>query len=125
VQARNLVDAQRRGTDARWWRELSVLQVWLGADGKQRGGAILNSVTSDELEATFGRRWPTTLRRIVGEELRATIYEATRPGVIADLRQSGRYQRVKWSLGPQRRQTRTHAAPSPPTGYLDPLPLIV
>jgi hypothetical protein len=43
--ARNLVDHKRR--ECRWWRQVAM-QVWLAADGRVRGVASLDAVTTDE-----------------------------------------------------------------------------
>src|SRR3712207_7469069 len=40
------------------------LHVWLCADRQVRGIVILGSLTPDEVEAAFGARWTTKLRRI-------------------------------------------------------------
>jgi hypothetical protein len=101
VQARNIVDYSRRA--CQWWRDVSLC-VWLCEDGRIRGLVSLGSIAPEEFLGAVGRRWPTTLRAIDPTKVREEIYGVIRPGQIANLGLSrGRYQPLKFQVGPRRR----------------------
>lgn len=98
IQVRNLVEYRRQ--QSRWWRDLG-LWGWLGSDGLVRGIGSLGSVLEDEFLKSFGRRWPTTLRRIEVQDVRSETYFAMRPGIILDTGpHHSRYQRVRVCIEP-------------------------
>jgi hypothetical protein len=107
--ARNLVDHKRR--ECRWWREVSM-QIWLGADGRLRGVASLDAVTTDEFRDAF-RRWPLTLTSVKAGDLDDAVYAAVEPGVVACADGQGGYQAVRVTLKPQ--TTTARPKPEEPT----------
>ena len=99
IQVRNLLDYRRRA--CRWWREVG-LWLWLSADGCVRGIVSLGAVTEGEFIGALGRRWPTRVTGIAGEDLRSEAYlHALRPGVILDTGpRGGRYQGIRVAVKP-------------------------
>jgi hypothetical protein len=74
-------------------------------------------VLEDEFLKAFGRRWPTTLRRIEVEDIRNEIYFAMRPGIIFDTGpHHSRYQRVRMCIEPFGKVRLTRAATEEPCG---------
>ena len=73
--------------------------MWLGADGQVRGIVSLDAVAPKEFEHAF-RRWEPTLRRIGPEEVADAVYEAVRPGVVAEVDGRG-YQSGRFTVKPK------------------------
>ena len=73
------------------------MQVWLGADGRLRGVASLDAVTTDEFRDAF-RRWPVTLTSVKAGDLADAVYAVVEPGVIASADGQGGYQAVRFTL---------------------------
>ena len=61
-----------------------------------RGIVVLDSITSEEFEEAF-QRWTPTLRRIGPEEVAGVVFEAVRPGVIAEVDWGG-YQTIRLTI---------------------------
>jgi hypothetical protein len=77
--------------------------VWLGGDGQARGMVSLGALNEFEFMARFGDRWPTRLFEIPSQRARLEIWDAKRPGVVADLQPSvARYQHVRWVIWPSK-----------------------
>ena len=120
VRARNALDHHRR--DDRWMREVSLF-TWLGWEGSVRGVVALNSVSEAEFARTVEWARPT-LVAISQAELLGAVLLAMRPGVIANTAE-GRYQSVKFSVGPQRPNQHPYLqSPPPEPVYIEPMPTI-
>jgi hypothetical protein len=104
------VDHQRR--ECRWWRDVSI-RVWLGADGRLRGVASLDALSSEEFIDAF-RRWPVSLKRIDAADVDRVIYAAISPGVIAASGEQGGYRPVRFTVKPQISAAKFQAASSVP-----------
>jgi hypothetical protein len=107
---RNVVDYRRRtGSSAARWRSLGI-HLFDCADGRIRGVLTCRGLPVDCSRA-FTARWPTAIRVIEPEELRATIYRVIKPGVIKLSGDRGGYQNVRLSIWPRRErvQPRTSA----------------
>jgi len=112
---------------SRWWRGLS-LSVWLSKDGLVRGIVSLGAVTVEEFQAAVERRWPVTLRAIDPATVREEVYAVIRPGLIADFGSDrGRYQPLKFYLGPKRRaeRKRPQTGACEASGWVEPMPVLV
>jgi hypothetical protein len=124
IEVRNWVDHRRRVD--RHWRSAG-LYVWLSQDGWVRGVIALNALTTDEVEATLGRRWPITLRRVDQSVLCCHIYETIRPPAIwSDKRDQSRYQHRKLVIW-QRRTPALIEPRVPPTknNFIEPMPFLI
>jgi len=105
-RVRNVVEYRR--AQLRWWNEVS-LTVWLCRGQRARGIVALGPIQEAELVEAF-ERWPTTLRPVASEDVRAEVYRALHPGQIAILAGGRRYQSISFSVG-----RRTSNAPTPKT----------
>ena len=72
------------------------MQVWLGADGRLRGIASLDSITPDEFSGAFAR-WPVSVTGIEPADVESAICAAIRPEIVACSSKGG-YQPIKFSL---------------------------
>lgn len=121
IRARNAIDHYRR--ENRWMREVSLFS-WLGRNGSVSGVVALNSVQAPEFTRALQWAYPT-LTAIPPDELRKNVLNAMRPNVIAGDEES-RYQRVKFSITPQRSVLRS-SSPCLPVEemYVESMPVIV
>ena len=124
VEARNWIDYRRRASG--FWKSAG-LYVWLSQDGRVRGVITLDALTKDEVETTFGKRWPIILRQINQTVLRSHIYEAVRPPVIwNDGQDQFRYQHRKLTIWPRRTPVLIEPRFSlRKNNFLDPMPILV
>jgi hypothetical protein len=99
------------------------MQVWLGDDGQVRGVGALGSITPKEFASEFSR-WHPILRRIGPEEVAGVVFEAVRPGVVAEVGAGG-YQAVRFTVRPKT----VRCVVRPPLGLqevaIQPMPLLV
>jgi len=97
---RNLVDARRRESSRpENWCNLG-LTVWSSADGKLRGVLTSTGTIPSDLVEVFTRRWLTKMRVIQADELRTTLYNSVKPGVIS--KQTQRRAGVRLSIWARR-----------------------
>jgi hypothetical protein len=122
IAARNIIDHRRR--QCRWCHGMQM-QVWLGADGGVRGIVALGSITPEEFIEAF--RWSgPSLRRIGPEEVAGVVFEAVRPGVVAEVEGRGGYQTVRFTVRPSRATPTTRARPaSAPRKVIEPMPILI
>ena len=97
-RARNVVEYRR--WRSRWWNEVT-LAVWLHQDHGARGIVALGSVQEEELVEAF-ERWPTTLKFIAADSVRAQVYRVLHPNRIAMVPEQRRYQSISFSIGPRK-----------------------
>lgn len=95
---RNVIEYRR--SQSRWWNEVN-LAVWLQQDQRARGIVALRSILEAELVEAF-ERWPTTLKPIAPENVRAEVYRVLHPARIATVPEQRRYQSVSFCIGPRR-----------------------
>jgi hypothetical protein len=106
------------------------MQVWLAADGRVRGVASLDAVTTDEFRDAF-RRWPLTLTSVKAGDLDQAVYAAVEPGVVASADGQGGYQAVRFTLKPQTTTARPKPEePSRPSRVatsllIEPMPILI
>lgn len=103
-RARNVI--QYRRSDSRYWNQVS-LTVWHCRDQRAWGIVAVGPILEAELVEAFAR-WPTTLRPIVPEDVRTTIYHALRPDLLLAVPHGRRYQSISFST---RSRTPKHKVP--------------
>ena len=94
-RVRNVIEYQR--AQSRWFNDVS-LTTWLCRDDRARGIVVLGCVQEAELIKAF-ERWPTTLRPISSEDVRAEVYRILHPDRIVALPNARRYQSIQFSIG--------------------------
>lgn len=74
------------------------LSVWLCRDQRARGIVALGSIQEAALVEAFAR-WPTTLRPVASDDVRAEVYHVLHPDRIAVVAGGRRYQSISFSVG--------------------------
>jgi len=97
-RVRNVVEYRR--ARARWWDEVS-LTVWLCRDQRARGIVALGSIQEAEFIKGF-ERWPTKIRTIPPEDVRAEIYQLLHVDKLAAVPNARRYQSINFGIGPRK-----------------------